>query len=188
MGPLSPPRVGVLLLDSQLRAVHFNAESASILGYPKRLQGVPSLKALLPVISGQIESPSTPAVPNGFRSGRRQYVCRAFILDTAKTAGRRAGTKSVVILERARREPQVDLFQWSERYQLTPRERETVEHLLKGLSSKEIAREMNISPSTVKSFLKLVMVKTSTSNRLGIVAKIQNPITEPFRARQDGSF
>jgi DNA-binding CsgD family transcriptional regulator len=178
LGSLSPARVGVLLLDSQLRAVQFNAESASILDYPRRLRGIPSLDAVLPAINGQLESPSSPAPPDGFTSGRRRYFCRAFPLDSANVAGSRVRPKFVVILERVLCAPQVDVSRWSEQYQLTARERETVEHLLKGLSSKEIARQMSISPSTVKSFLKLVMVKTGASTRAGIIAKIQTPISE----------
>ena len=37
--------------------------------------------------------------------------------------------------------------------------------LLRGLTSKEIADEMRISPSTVKSFLKLVMTKVGATSR-----------------------
>lgn len=169
----SPARVGVLLLDRQLRPVHFNGESVNILGYPRKLRHVPSLDAVLPAISGQLGSPSSPAPPDRFTSGRRQYVCRAFLLDSANEASSRVGPKFVVILERLLRTPQVDISRWSEQYQLTIRERETVEHVLKGLSTKEIAREMNISPSTVKSFLKLVMMKVGASSRAEIVAKIQ---------------
>jgi len=48
----------------------------------------------------------------------------------------------------------------------------TVMLLLRGLTSKEIADEMRISPSTVKSFLKLVMTKVGATSRTGIIAKI----------------
>jgi DNA-binding CsgD family transcriptional regulator len=43
---------------------------------------------------------------------------------------------------------------------------------MRGLTSKEIAQEMNISPNTVKSFLKLVMAKVGVSNRTGLVARV----------------
>jgi DNA-binding CsgD family transcriptional regulator len=172
-GPKSPSRVGVLLLDSQLRPVHFNAESANILSYPKKLHGIPSLDAVLPAINGQLGSGPSPAPLDGFTSGRREYVCRAFLLDSANKANSRVQPRFVVILERVPRAPQIDLSQWSEQYQLTTRERETVEHVLKGLSNKEIASQMSISPSTVKSFLKLIMVKVGASNRAGIIAKMR---------------
>ena len=77
----------------------------------------------------------------------------------------------MVVLDRVFTQPS-DITRWSETFQLTSRESETVQFLLKGLTSKEIANQMNISPNTVKSFLKLVMAKVGASNRTGILAKI----------------
>jgi len=59
-----------------------------------------------------------------------------------------------------------------ERFSLTQRECETVEYLLQGLTSKEIAARMKISPNTVKAFLRLVMVKMKVSTRSGIAGKL----------------
>jgi DNA-binding CsgD family transcriptional regulator len=56
-------------------------------------------------------------------------------------------------------------------FELTARECETVALLLEGLTSKEIATRMQISPNTVKAFLRLVMVKMDVSTRSGIVGK-----------------
>jgi DNA-binding CsgD family transcriptional regulator len=60
----------------------------------------------------------------------------------------------------------------AKQFDLTQRERETVELLLQGLTSKEIASRMAISPNTVKAFLRLVMVKMGVSTRSGIVGRI----------------
>jgi DNA-binding CsgD family transcriptional regulator len=60
----------------------------------------------------------------------------------------------------------------SERFGLTSREQETVQFLLEGFTSKEIAARMKISPNTVKAFIRLVMVKMSVSTRSGIIGKI----------------
>jgi DNA-binding CsgD family transcriptional regulator len=64
------------------------------------------------------------------------------------------------------------LSQLTKQFDLTVRERETVELLLQGLTSKEIATRMNISPNTVKAFLRLVMVKMGVSTRSGIVGRV----------------
>jgi DNA-binding CsgD family transcriptional regulator len=58
------------------------------------------------------------------------------------------------------------------KFRLTERERGTVELLLEGLTTKEIAQRMNISPNTVKAFLRTVMLKLEVSNRSGILAKV----------------
>ena len=44
--------------------------------------------------------------------------------------------------------------------------------LLRRASKKEIAIRMNISPNTVKAFLRLVMVKMGVSTRSGIVGRV----------------
>ena len=55
---------------------------------------------------------------------------------------------------------------------LTRRERQVVEFLIQGLTSKEIANRMKISPNTVKVFLRMVMVKMGVSTRSGVIGKI----------------
>jgi DNA-binding CsgD family transcriptional regulator len=66
----------------------------------------------------------------------------------------------------------VPLSQVSQQFNLTQREREALEYLVQGLSSKEIANRMNISSNTVKAFLRLIMIKTGVSSRSAIVEKI----------------
>ncbi|MGB7821682.1 MAG: helix-turn-helix transcriptional regulator, partial [Candidatus Sulfotelmatobacter sp.] len=68
------------------------------------------------------------------------------------------------------------LSQLSQEFDLTVREQETVQLLLQGLTSKEIAARMDISPNTVKAFLRLVMVKMGVSTRSGIVGRIVGPL------------
>jgi len=64
------------------------------------------------------------------------------------------------------------LSQISEQFNLTQREREVLEYLLQGMSSKVIANRMNLSPNTVKAFLRLIMIKTGASSRAAIVGKM----------------
>jgi DNA-binding NarL/FixJ family response regulator len=58
--------------------------------------------------------------------------------------------ETTAILFERRPSPEVTLYGISKKYNLTKREREAMGHLLRGLTSKEIAQEMNISPNTVK--------------------------------------
>jgi DNA-binding CsgD family transcriptional regulator len=167
------PSIGVLLLDAQLRAVHHTSEAAAILEYPQKPSDIPPLDKVLPVIHALLADPTAPVPPPSleFRSGRRRYQCRAFQLDPNASNRHVNAPKIVVILERSMaRGP--DVAKWCEEFQLTTRESETVMLLLRGLTSKEIADEMRISPSTVKSFLKLVMTKVGATSRTGIIAKI----------------
>jgi DNA-binding CsgD family transcriptional regulator len=165
-------KAGVLLLDSQLRPVHYNMEAAHILDYPEKKGELPPLEGLLPFTLAELAE-SRAALPAGaaFRSGRRRYRCRTFLLDVNGAAKNGAPARVVVMLEREDVHLP-DLERISNEFQLTTRERETVQLLMKGLTSKEIADAMSISPNTVKSFLKLVMAKVGASNRTGIIAKI----------------
>jgi DNA-binding CsgD family transcriptional regulator len=75
------------------------------------------------------------------------------------------------MLERKCNEPGM-IAEISARFGLTMRECETVQFLLEGFTSKEIASRMKISPNTVKAFIRLVMVKTGVSTRSGIIGRI----------------
>jgi DNA-binding CsgD family transcriptional regulator len=166
-------RVGLLLLNSQLRPVHYNPEAANILGFPKKERQVPSLDTVFPASVFRLEDLSKPGPASGveFISGRRRYMCRVFLLDANGNGESRLQPRVVVVLERGFKR-RVDITRWSQEYHLTARERETVEFLLKGMTSKEIAEQMHVSPNTVKSFLKLVMAKAGATTRTGLIARI----------------
>jgi DNA-binding CsgD family transcriptional regulator len=57
---------------------------------------------------------------------------------------------------------------------LTPREGEVLTGLSKGLTSKEIAQQLGISPNTVKTYLRLIMVKMGVTTRAAIVGRLLN--------------
>ncbi len=172
----SASRVGILLLNSHFRPVHYNAEAVTILGYPKKTRE-PALDPLLALpqltnISKQAAAPIVPIVM-AFTSGRRRYVCRAFHLDVNGALDNRVQPRVVLLLERdVNAMDAADPTRWADEYQLTNRECQTVGLLLKGLTSKEIAAEMSISPNTVKAFLKLAMAKVGASSRASLVARL----------------
>jgi DNA-binding CsgD family transcriptional regulator len=57
-------------------------------------------------------------------------------------------------------------------YHLTDREQEALIGVAKGLTGKELASRMNISPNAVKAFLRLIMVKMGVTTRAGIVGTL----------------
>lgn len=59
------------------------------------------------------------------------------------------------------------LSEWSRRKQLTERERDVLEYLIKGRSNKEIAGSLCISEDTVKSHLKMLFTKLRVRDRTG---------------------
>ena len=76
------PSVGVVLLDAQLRLVHYTAEAATILGYTSKLGDSVPLDFVKAATRFQLANPSKAAAAAEFTSGRRRYRCRAFLLDS----------------------------------------------------------------------------------------------------------
>ena len=103
-----------------------------------------------------------------FPSGRRRYLLRAFYLDSHVKDPLQPAY--AVLIERGHH-VLLELAHISTQYNLTNREIETLRLLLGGLTSKEIASHMNISPNTVKVFLRQIMLKMGVTTRAGIIGK-----------------
>ena len=174
-------RPGLLVVDDSLSVVGSNAEALQILAFPDRPDKIQRLDSWL---SNKIRSTLVERRPpfrlvGEYRSAKRTYLCRSFALPFAGAqvnGNHTNGTPSsggllIVMLERKSNEA-VTIAELSERFNLTAREQETVKFLLEGLTSKEIAERMSISPNTVKAFIRLVMVKMNVSTRSGIIGKI----------------
>jgi DNA-binding CsgD family transcriptional regulator len=75
------------------------------------------------------------------------------------------------------------VLQATAEYHLTDREQETLIGVTMGLTSKEVAQRMDISPNTVKAFLRLIMIKMGVLTRAGIVGRLldQNALGEQDR-------
>ena len=57
-------------------------------------------------------------------------------------------------------------------YHLTEREEEALRGIALGLCTKELAERMKISPNTVKSFVRLIMIKLGVTSRAAIMVKL----------------
>lgn len=174
--PTTPARPGLIVADSAFAVLACNSEALRILFYPERPDNSHQSDTWLSgkVRSALIEQAMPLKIVEQFHSARRTYVCRSFTLEVKKPSNNGAshnGGLHVVLLER-RMNHTMRLSELSQRFGLTAREQETVENLLEGLTSKEIAQRMNISPNTVKAFLRLTMVKMNVSTRSGIIGRI----------------
>ncbi len=163
---------GFLLTDPSLCPLWFNAAAAQILSYPAKPDRARvsdnTFGEKIRTSLGEQSSPESPSVTE-FRSGRRRYLCRAFRLESYGKGSNQQGV--AILLERS---PLglIALSRVSEQFKLSRREREALEFLLLGLTSKEIANHMQISANTVKVYLRLIMAKMGVSTRSGIFAKI----------------
>ena len=160
-------RVGLILLDSSLKPVYCNSEARGIFAYPNQPEKAPrgdfsqSIRSIVGKKPGADDFPTT----RRFVSGRRRYQCRIIILEAESNAGSKPTIAITVERDGVPLDPVA-------RFQLTDREIEAVQHLADGLTSKEIAQQMNISANTVKTFLRLVMIKMGVTTRSGVIGKL----------------
>ena len=163
--------MGLVLADLSLKPIYACNGATSILHYP----ALPGALARQTTVQQRIRSilqtdrfiAEWP--PRDFLSGRRRYACRSFLVESFDD-----GTRPPVValmLERRPRDPLV-LSDVGRRFHLSLREMETVQHLIHGLTTKEAAQCMNISPNTVKQFVRFIMSKMGVTTRSGIIGKL----------------
>jgi DNA-binding CsgD family transcriptional regulator len=159
-----------VLIDSMRVPIYANAEAMRILGVKRdpapaggmgRLLGE-ALWTLLP--AGEIPAEG---VATSFLSGRRRYSCRVTRLNSVGAA---AGAVYLLMIDHTGATV-ADESYVVERYSLTHRETELLRFLMTGLTNKEIGDRMQISPNTVKAFLKLMMTKMGVSTRAAVVGR-----------------
>jgi DNA-binding CsgD family transcriptional regulator len=161
---------GLILVDCSHKLLYYSAEAMRVLTYPEHLRNPDGVTNFLPKkiqawLLGNL-STNHPWCVADFTSGKRHYVCRAFTL--ADNSERPSGMTTAFLIERSA--PKLSAA--AEYFCLTQREQEVVALLTLGLTSKEIAIRMNISPNTVKTFFRLIMTKMAVSTRSGVVGKI----------------
>ena len=161
---------GFLLADRSLKPIYMNAAASSILCYPNESRATANpaavqerIRAILPV-----EPFITGLSPASFLSGKRRYTCRSFLVESQ---AHRTPAMVALVLERRPEDP-VDVLAVSRHFRLSAREGETVLHLIHGLTTKQVAQRMRISPNTVKQFVRLIKGKMGVTTRSGIVGKL----------------
>jgi DNA-binding CsgD family transcriptional regulator len=162
---------GLIFLDASFKPVYANEKALEILFYPDETPRFGPFNRdlnakLQPLIGDAQESGKTPP-PKVIMSFRRRYLCRSFRLQPCQPA--RGGTAFAILMERS---CQNNISRLARRCRLSERECETLEFLTLGLTSKEIASHMSISPNTVKVLPRTIMIKTGVTTRSGILGKL----------------
>jgi len=72
--------------------------------------------------------------------------------------------------------------------QLSGQQQAIVNGLMRGLSNKQLAEELHLSEHTVKEYLRAIMLKTQTTTRAGVIARLlgrhDRPSTEQKRSER----
>ena len=164
--------VGLLLLDDSHKAIYANDEAVRVLTYPNPPGKIRALDRLftekiLPVLPDE-EPSAQPPTFSGFVSGKRHYFCHVFSVNAYLNSN---SPVTAVLLERRARES-VAIKELGEQFNLSSHEQDAVRYLMLGLSNQEIARQMRLTPSKLKIYLKLVMTKLDIPTRSGIVGRL----------------
>ena len=164
------PEVGLVLMDETLRVVGCDRGAAAILKFSSDPDG--SGRRIPAEILESIQSRTRAGVPYSkmrFPTASGEYVCRSYLVESED--GLLSGRLVALHLERASM-GDLAIRDISSRYHLSEREEETLKGVLMGLSTKEVADQMAISPNTVKAYIRLIMIKLGVTTRWGIIAKV----------------
>ena len=104
-----------------------------------------------------------------FHIGTIDYLCRVSVMDPCTGPS----TQPLLALY-IQKSPDASeaMRKIAEEFDLTEREYEALLNISAGLSCKEVAQRMKISPNTVKAFLRLIMIKMGVTRRGGILSKV----------------
>lgn len=181
-GKLEPPvsvETGLILLDHALKVVAFDRGAGAIFkDQPSPAAGSSRTSCALPkellntIRNCKISAVST--LRMYLRVGKHEYSCRAFLLEWQNWLS--SQPMIAVYLDKVSSSNDA-IYDVAVKYQLTNRELEVLRGISLGLSSKIMADRMDISPNTVKAFLRLIMIKMGVTSRAGIVANILNRTT-----------
>ncbi len=173
------PSTGFILLGDGHNPVAFNNAALQILAYPtdpdKIHQPLLFIRDKVRFRLLRVNGGNGAKFVHDLISGRRKYTCRVFQFES--DTYKHQSVCAAVLLERQSHVGR-GLGGLLDQFNLTPREVETVALLIEGLTSKQIAERMKISPNTVKAFLRIVMVKMDVSTRSGIVGRIIGSVPE----------
>lgn len=167
------PEVGMVLLDESFNVIACDRGAAALLsstspgGGSETTFHVP--REILEGIQQHKISGAT-SCEMQFHVGTTAYLCRSYLLETR--SGQLTELSFMALhLERVAG-AQEAIQDAIAMYNLTEREEQTLKGILMGLSTKEVADQMSISPNTVKAFTRLIMIKLGVTTRWGIIAKV----------------
>jgi DNA-binding CsgD family transcriptional regulator len=170
--PTAACDTAMFVVDFSLKVVACDRAAARMIRLPNGPAPAGMSAARLPdelanLLRGR-NAPDIAAMKAHCRVGETDYAVRAFIVNPH--GGQLM--KSLIVLHLQTEALMDDAAQIAARYNFTHREGEAFAGILAGLSTKELADRMNVSPNTIKAFVRLIMIKMGVTTRAGIISAI----------------
>jgi DNA-binding CsgD family transcriptional regulator len=168
------PKVGVIVSDLSLNPIAMDEGAHGILADLRGRNNIESDSTLPnqitdPLRGSMFSESSTFQIQ--LRSDRYDYNCRVYALESPD--GMTSNRMLLLHLERGSSANDA-VSQLAAEFSLTDREEQVIVGISLGLTSKELADRMHISPNTVRAFLRLIMVKMGVTTRSAIVGRLLN--------------
>jgi DNA-binding CsgD family transcriptional regulator len=178
-GKRSQQATGIIMLTSSLSLVHMSPRAFEL----SRRINAHSGKVAHGVLPTQVLQLCTAikrhggfqmhVVSLGRERGRRPAGEPGIVLYGFEIPGGiRQSVRVLVLMKEAREQDWPALQEGVERFCLTHREEAVIRQLALGYTNKEIASALRIAEQTVKEHMKNLMIKTGTSTRTGLLARI----------------
>ena len=167
----APVAEGFILMDLARGPLAFDRGASAIFQDPE--QAGRKHDSALEEIFGSIRSfkrSELQSVTMRFRVGEDKYICRVFLLQPKQPAMSSEGLVALHLEKDCAAADAVSAV--AAEYNLTEREVEALRGISKGLSSKELAVAMNISPNTVKVFVRMIAIKMGVATRGEMISKV----------------
>jgi DNA-binding CsgD family transcriptional regulator len=161
---------GLVLLDLSLKPIAFDQGAAALLISPSQANGKGQIhlpKEILQAIR-DCKRTELATIKMRFWARESEYTCRVYLIP--ENEGLR---QSLLALHFERGVSAHEAVRkLSLIYGLTDRQHEALLGIATGLSNKEMAQRMAISPNTVKVYLRLIMAKMGATSRAEVAAKL----------------
>lgn len=167
------PHSGVFLIDMSLSPIGSDRGAARIL---KSQEGDPAgarPRVSIPEEILDFIRNRSPADGSCFTAyffiGQRRYRCRSYVVQCEHPS---LGPALLAVHLEADISGADPISEIAAGYRLTEREEEALRGIALGLTTKELADRMDISPNTVKAFVRLIMIKLGVTTRAAIMVKV----------------
>lgn len=168
---------GLLLFtfDAEPKLLSWNSVAWQILHHRNDHGQLQKIRKALRILSKTRLKPKSPLdsragrlMQVAFSSGRCPYGLRAFLLDNQP----KGQPPLVAVLLEQINPNRLDLRKAQRLFGLSPRETEAIQALQNGMTDKEIASALGISPETARGYLKTIRAKLGVSTRTAVVHKL----------------